>query len=173
MIKCHKCNVYINTSVSKCPLCHNPLEKNEGIDVFPTPNFDYKKHNLFIKGRKNFIRMLFLEMITILLLSYLWDKSTGFKMWSINYCLPFLCVLYMISILIILPFKSKLKKEFVFYAMFNSIIGLTPGILIIFNKINVYWPSYISVILSIVILVFLFVFDIKQIKEELERRFHI
>ena len=29
MIKCHKCNVYINTSVSKCPLCHNPLEKNE------------------------------------------------------------------------------------------------------------------------------------------------
>ena len=49
MIKCHKCNVYINTSVSKCPLCHNPLEKNEGIDVFPIPNFDYKKHNLFIK----------------------------------------------------------------------------------------------------------------------------
>ena len=70
-------------------------------------------------------------------------------------------------------FKSKLKKEFVFYAMINSIMGLVPGILIIFNKINVFWPSYISVILSIVILVFLFVFDIKQIKEELERRFHI
>ena len=49
MIKCHKCNVYINTSVSKCPLCHSPLEENEGIDVFPIPNFDYKKHNLFIK----------------------------------------------------------------------------------------------------------------------------
>ena len=219
MIKCHKCNVNIITKVSKCPLCHSPLAENDGIDVFPMTNFDYRKHNLLIKllfacsliaificlfinfsisnkiswayfvtlaiisfwitlieaikGRKNFIRMLFLEMITILLLSYLWDKSTGFKMWSINYCLPFLCVLYMISILIILPFKSKLKKEFVFYAMINSIIGLTPGILIIFNKINVYWPSYISVILSIIILVFLFVFDIKQIKEELERRFHI
>ena len=117
--------------------------------------------------------MLFLEMMTILLLSYIWDKSTGFKMWSINYCLPFLCVIYMISILIMLVFKRKFKKEFVFYAMINSIIGLVPGILIIMHKINVYWPSYISVILSIVILVFLFVFDIKQIKEELERRFHI
>ena len=126
-----------------------------------------------IRGRKNFIKMLFLEMMTILLLSYILDKSTGFKMWSINYCLPFLCVIYMISILIMLVFKRKFKKEFVFYAMINSIIGLVPGILIIMHKINVYWPSYISVILSIIILVFLLVFDIKQIKSELERRFHI
>ncbi len=219
MIKCQKCNVEINTCVSICPLCNNPVKKSSGVDVFPVTIFDYKKHNLFLKllfalsliaslislfinysiskkiswayfvvlaiisfwltlieairGRKNLCKMLFLEMIIILFLSYLWDKATDFHGLCLNYCLPFLCVLYIISILIILLFKSKFKKEFIFYALINSIIGLIPGLLIIIDKVTIFWPSYISVIVSIVILVFLLVFDIKQVKGELERRFHI
>ena len=139
MIKCPKCNVKINTCVTRCPLCNNPLKKGEGIDVFPVTFFDYKKHNLFLKllfalsliasfislfinfaiskklswayfvvlaiisfwltlieairGCKNFVRMLFLEMIIILFLSYLWERIFSFHGLCLNYCLPFLCVL--------------------------------------------------------------------------------
>ena len=28
MQKCKKCNVYINTAVTKCPLCQNELEED-------------------------------------------------------------------------------------------------------------------------------------------------
>lgn len=70
-------------------------------------------------------------------------------------------------------FRSNLAKEFIFYATINSMIGLVPGILLIFNKVTVVWPSYISVIVSIVVLVFLTVFNKRQVKNELERRFHI
>ena len=77
------------------------------------------------------------------------------------------------AILIMRLFRKKLAKEFIFYASINSMIGLVPGILLIFDKVTVYWPSYISVIISVIILAFLFVFNKKQVKNELERRFHI
>lgn len=126
-----------------------------------------------LRGRKHFIKMLFGEMVLIIIISIIWDYFTGFNMWSINYCLPFLCSSYMISILIMRIFRKKIQKEFVFYATINSLIGLIPGVLIIFDKVSVLWPSYISVILSIVILVFLLVFNKRQLKNELERRLHI
>lgn len=126
-----------------------------------------------IKGRKHFIRMLFAEMILIILISFMWDYFTGFNKWSINYCLPFICSIYTIAILIMRLFRKRLAKEFIFYATINSLIGLVPGILIIFNKVDFLWPSFISVIISLVILAFLLVFNKKQMKNELERRFHI
>lgn len=126
-----------------------------------------------LKGRKHFMKMLFAEMILIIITSIIWDYFTGFTFFSINYCLPFLCSIYTIAIMIMRLFRQNLAKDFIFYATINSMIGLVPGILIIFNKVTVLWPSYISVIISIVILVFLTVFNKKQVKNELERRFHI
>lgn len=126
-----------------------------------------------LKGRKHFMKMLFTEIILIIILSCIWDLWTGFKMWSINYCLPFLCSIYTVAILIMRLFRKKLAREFIFYATINSMIGLVPGILLILDKVTVYWPSYISVIISIIILAFLFVFNKRQVKNELERRFHI
>lgn len=126
-----------------------------------------------LRGRKHFMKMLFGEMITIIIISILWDYFTGFHLWSINYCLPFLCTIYTISILLMRLFRQKIAKDFIFYATVNSMIGLVPGVLLIFNKVTVLWPSYISVIISIIILVFLIVFNKKQVTNELERRFHI
>lgn len=126
-----------------------------------------------LKGRKHFMKMLFAEMLLIIIVSIIWDYFTGFNFWSINYCLPFLCSIYTIAIMIMRIFRSNLAKEFIFYATINSMIGLVPGILLIFNKVTVVWPSYISVIISIIVLVFLTVFNKRQVKNELERRFHI
>ena len=126
-----------------------------------------------LKGRKHFMKMLFVEIIIIIIISILWDYFTGFHLWSINYCLPFLCTIYTISILLMRLFRQKIVKDFIFYATVNSMIGLVPGILLLFDKVTVLWPSYISVIISVVILVFLLVFNKRQVTNELERRFHI
>lgn len=61
-------------------------------------------------------------------------------------------------------FRANLAKDFIFYATINSMIGLVPGILLILNKVTVAWPSYISVIISVIILVFLTVFNKRQVK---------
>lgn len=219
MNKCNKCNVFINTKTSKCPLCGCNIKSNNGENVFPYVNCLDKKYHLMKKillflslcgifislyinysiahtlswsyfvvlgiitfwvtllislnSRKNLIKMLFLEMVILIVLSLIWDYSTGFKLWSINYLLPFLCVLYLIGIFILKLFMKKCESEFVFYASISSIIGLIPGVLILFDKLYVYFPSYICSIFSIVMLIYLLVFNKKIVKDELEKRFHI
>ncbi len=126
-----------------------------------------------LKERKHFIRMLFAEMLIILLISVIFDYKTGWHKWSVSYCLPFLTSIYMLAILIMRLFLQRVHKDFTFYATINSLIGLIPGIFIITNYITTLWPSYISVILSIVILVFMLVFNKRQLANELERRLHI
>ena len=219
MSKCLKCNVYIKSNTSICPLCQTPINKSNTHDVFPYLTYNYKHHNLVLnilkvcsivaiflclflnytlnktlswawfviagicsfwltlttalRGRNHFMKMLFIEMLIIIIVSLIFDYFTGFKLWSINYCLPFLCSIYTISIFIMRIFRIKLAKDFIFYATINSMIGLVPGILLMFDKVTVLWPSYIAVIISIVVLGFLSVFNYQQVKNELERRFHI
>lgn len=69
MKKCYKCNVFINSKVSKCPLCKSNLEDSiDGDNIFPViPNI-YKKHKLFFKS------LLFLSIlgsILCLIINYL------------------------------------------------------------------------------------------------------
>ena len=89
------------------------------------------------------------------------------------YLLPFIIVLYLTLIFIIKLFIKRLESEFVFYASVSSLIGLIPGLLILLDKLHVYFPSYICSIFSIVMLIYLFVFNNKIIKDEVEKRFHI
>ena len=39
MNKCNKCNVYINTKTSKCPLCGCNINSSKGENVFPHINY--------------------------------------------------------------------------------------------------------------------------------------
>lgn len=126
-----------------------------------------------LNSRKNLIKMLFLEMIFLIILSLIWDYSTGFKLWSVNYLLPFIIVSYLIGVFILNMFIKKLKGEFAFYTCFASVLGLIPGLLIILNKLYVNIPSYICSIFSIVMLIYLLVFNKKIVRNELEKRFHI
>lgn len=126
-----------------------------------------------LRGRKHFMKMLFGEIILITICSILWDYFTGFHGWSINYCLPFLCSIYTILVLLMRIFRANLAKDFIFYATINAMMGLIPGVLLIFNKVQLAWPSCISVFISLIVLAFLMVFNKKQLKNEFERRLHI
>ena len=50
MKKCYKCNVTVNSSLSKCPLCQNEIEHGKSETcVFPIIPTIYKKHRLLYK----------------------------------------------------------------------------------------------------------------------------
>ncbi len=125
------------------------------------------------KYTKSFIKKLFIEILFIIILSIIWDKSTGFHKWSITYVLPFLCSSYTITFLIIRIFTSKATKEYVLYTYLNSLIGFIPLYFIIHKSINPLWPSYLSIITSIFAICFLFLFNRKTLESEIERRLHI
>ncbi len=130
----------------------------------------------FINGinkRKKIMKLLFTEIILITILSVFWDYYTGFHKWSIIYVLPFLCIAYTITFLILRIFTNKVNKDIIIYTYINALIGLIPLYFILKKSFKTLWPSYFSVITSIIALIFLFVFNYKTLENELARRLHI
>jgi len=125
------------------------------------------------KHERSFMKKLFVEIIAIIILSILWDKSTGFHKWSFTYVLPFLCTSYTITFLIIRIFTSKATKDYVMYTYLNSLIGFIPAHFIIHNSVHPLWPSYLSIFTSVLVICFLFLFNRKTLESEIERRLHI
>lgn len=126
-----------------------------------------------INKRKNFIKMLFAEVIVIILFSLVWDYFTGWLRWSITFVLPFLCIAYIVVIIFARIFLKHRLKEYIIYIYLNCLIGLLPLIFLLRNVVNIRWPSILSIIFSVFSILVLAIFNRRQVKDELTRRFHI
>lgn len=126
-----------------------------------------------INRKHGFMRILFAEILSVIILSIIWDLLTGFHKWSLIYCFPFLCIAYTLTFLIIRIFTRYTRKEYILYTYLNSLIGLFPLYFILSKKLLILWPSYISVSISILALIFLFIFNHHTLETEIERRLHI
>jgi len=220
MKNCYKCNVLVNSSIPRCPLCQSSIDDSD-IDesVFPIiPNM-YTKHKIIfklllflsifgcilcttinyfiskkigwawfviagiisfwvtliigIKRRNNFMKLLFAEVMLVLVSSIAWDYFTGWHFWSITYVLPFLCIAYIGALFFLRLFLKNVFKDYIIYIYINSLIGLVPLYFIFRDKLSIEWPSILCVVFSIISILILAIFNYKQMKNELERRLHI
>lgn len=220
MKKCYKCDVKINSSIARCPLCNNNVE-DDGKDesLFPIIPSIYNNHRLFfqlllfasifgcvvcmiinftinkkigwswfviagivsfwitfitgVKRRHHFMKLLFSEVMIILIASILWDYFTGGYFWSITYVLPFLSISYITTLFFLRIFLKNIFKDYVVYIYINSLIGLLPLYFIIRGLLDVRWPSIACVMFSIFSILALAIFNHRQMMNELERRLHI
>ena len=125
-----------------------------------------------MKRRHYILRFLFTEFNIIQIASLIWDYMTGWHGWSITYVLPLTCISYIITIFVLRIFLQRYIKEYIIYTYLNCLIGIIPLIFIIRDTLKVVWPSIISVLLSVFLMTFLFIFNRKQVTQELKRRFH-
>lgn len=126
-----------------------------------------------IRKRNNFMSLLFIEVIIVLVSSIIWDYFTGWYFWSITYVLPFICISYITALSFMRIFLKNIFKDYIIYIYINSLIGLVPLYFILKGILTVRWPSIICVIFSIFSILFLAIFNHKQMRNELERRLHI
>ncbi len=126
-----------------------------------------------VKRRHNFMKLLFAEVMLLLISSIIWDYFTGWYFWSITYVLPFLCIVYIATLFFLRIFLKNVFKDYVIYIYINSLIGLAPLYFIIRNKLSMEWPSILCVVFSIISILALAIFNHKQMMNELERRLHI
>lgn len=126
-----------------------------------------------IKKRHHFAKLMFSEYFLIMVISLLWDHFTGWKLWSLNYVLPLVSMVFIyISFILRLFFPYQLKNYFM-NILFACLVGMVPIFLFMLEITTVKWTAYVSAITSIVMLCSLIVFDGKKIKKEIESRFHL
>lgn len=126
-----------------------------------------------INKRHNPNAVIFNQVLILSLCSIVYDYLTGFRLWSITYVLPAICVSAMAEMFIqslILKYKMH---DYIIYLLGTSVIGIIQIIFILLKIITVTWPSIICFIVSIIMINTILLFSNKRCKKELRRKFHI
>jgi RNA polymerase subunit RPABC4/transcription elongation factor Spt4 len=111
--------------------------------------------------------------IIISILSFVWDISTGYRGWSIDYVLPLICCFAMIEMFIVANIKKLKIEDYIVYLIIDILFGIIPLILLLLDVVNVVYPSLICVAESIISLAILILFEGKALKAEIVRRMHL
>jgi hypothetical protein len=128
---------------------------------------------ILIRKKNNIPKTIVWQVGLISVLSVLWDRSMGWKGWSIDYVIPSVWVLAMV----VMAIGAKLLKigvrDLIIYLFVDAIFGLVPLIFILFGWLKVMYPSVICVAASAISLATLIIFQGDNMKAELNKRMHI
>jgi predicted neutral ceramidase superfamily lipid hydrolase len=126
-----------------------------------------------IRNRNNIAKTILWQVGIISILSFLWDRSMGWYGWSLNYVIPTTCVLAMIVMAVGAKILKIGVRDLIIYLLIDAIFGFIPAVFIIFDWVNVLFPSVICVGVSIISLSALILFEGDNMKTELKKRMHI
>lgn len=128
---------------------------------------------IIIRKKSNIPKTILWQVAVIVILSMLWDRSMGWRGWSIDYVLPAVCV----AAMIVMAISAKLLKigvrDLIIYLLVDAIFGFIPIIFLIFGGLHVIFPSVICVAASAISLSALITFEGDNMKAELRKRMHI
>lgn len=126
-----------------------------------------------IRNRNNVAKTILWQVGIICILSFLWDRSMGWYGWSLNYVIPTTCVLAMIVMAVGAKILKIGVRDLIIYLLIDAIFGFIPAVFILFDWVNVLFPSVICVGVSIISLSALILFEGDNMKTELKKRMHI
>jgi len=129
------------------------------LSIFVNPNFWASK----------FTKIMIATVLVVVLISLsLRDHS-----WAVGIVFP-LAIASTIFVLTILIITNR-KKWFDYFAslFIITIIGLIPGLLILLDTLDIFWPSIVCFSYSSITLLGMIFLPSKNSREEFKRRFHI
>ena len=128
----------------------------------------------FILQKRYHIPKKIIWQVAILsILSVFWDWKTGWRGWSLDYVIPISCLSAMIIMYVTAKIMNLSIRDYIIYSLIDGFFGIIPILFILFDWVNVIYPSIISIAVSIISLAAIFIFQGENIKVELDKRMHI
>lgn len=127
---------------------------------------------IVLKKRKNLPKNILWQVAVVSLIGFIWDRSTGFNGWSLDYVLPILCSCAMIAMSVIAKVRRLDTQDYILYLVIDCVLGIVSFVLILTGMVHVVIPSAISFGVSIIFLAFLLFFEGKALWAEIQRRLH-
>lgn len=128
---------------------------------------------IIIRKKNNIPKTIIWQVVLIGVLSVLWDRSMGWRGWSIDYVIPSVCIGAMIVMAIAAKILKIGVRDLIVYLFVDAVFGLIPILFVLFGNLNVLFPSVICVAASAISLAALVLFEGDSIKTELNKRMHI
>lgn len=128
---------------------------------------------VILKKRYHIPKKIIMQTIIISILSVFWDWRTGWRGWSTTYVIPIIIVSAMILMYITAKILKLSSRDYITYSLIDGFFGLVPLLFILFDWVNVKYPSIVSIAVSIISIAAIFIFQGEEIRNELDKRMHI
>lgn len=127
----------------------------------------------FLK-RHNLLKNAMWQLIIVTAGCVIWDYMTGWRGWSVDFVLPGVSALVMLTMVLISRVYYKQPKDYVVYFVMASLYGLiVPLVCIAVGITKVTFPSVISMGMAVLMLVGLILFRGKELRLEMEKNLHV
>lgn len=93
--------------------------------------------------------------------------------WAISYATPLIILSFMITISFMMIRRKQRFKDYLLYLFALCLMGFIPLGILLFGVAKPLYPSVITALYSYMTIIYLVIFSKRQIKEELDKRFHL
>ena len=126
-----------------------------------------------VQKRFHIPKKIMWQVLILSLLSIFWDWKIGWIGWSITYVIPILCLVAMIIMYSIAIIMKLSTRDYITYVFIDALFGIVPIIFVLFNLVEVIYPSIISIAISVIFLAAIFILQGRSIISELDKRMHM
>lgn len=127
----------------------------------------------FVK-RYNLMKNAMWQLIIVTVGCILWDAFTGWHGWSVDFVLPSVCMVILLSMFIITKVQRDTAREYMIYFVMAGGYGvLLPLILLLTGAVKFQLISTICVVVCFLFLAALVIFKGKEFREEMHKKFHV
>ena len=127
-----------------------------------------------VSKRYNLMKNLMWQLILVSAGSVLWDLSTGWHGWSVDFMLPAVCMSVSLSLLIIAKIQGQSAREYMIYFVMSGAYGIIfPLILLLSGVTKFRILSIVCIVVCSLILLALLIFRWREFQEEMQKKFHV
>lgn len=126
-----------------------------------------------VRRRTNIPRGIVNQVFWICVFSGIWDWLTDWHGWSIDYVIPCACMVAIIALGVIAKVLRLPPGDYIGCIFADAVFGFVPLIFYLTNLLRFVYLSLSCVAVSVIAMISLFIFDGRQIRSELARRFHV
>lgn len=125
---------------------------------------------IILRKRRNIAKSILYLLIVLSLLCIYLDYLIGWTGWSTTYAVPIISSAALMGMFIAARFMKMRVSDYVLYLVAAGILGLIPILFLVFDWVRSPIPSWISIGLSGLMLVLIFIFQGSDIYRELQKR---
>ncbi len=126
------------------------------------------------KKRHNLLKNAMWQLLILSGGSVLWDVWTGWYRWSVNFVLPVLSICVLLFMFFVSRARRDTAREYMSYFVMECSFGIVVPFLLEITKI-VKWTllSHLCIVIHLLFLLGLIIFKGAELKEEMDKKFHV
>ena len=123
--------------------------------------------------RNNLIKIITWEVVVAIVVDIYIDQKTGFHGWSVMWMVPSTLIGLAIATVIVAKIMKLRMDEYILYLVLDLVMALLQIIFIVNGSNKFTWPAVISIMVYLIMIVALFIFRFRDLKNASERVFNM